>query len=58
MTSVTRAARRCPLRIDQSALFTPGVSCPLLGFAAGRRAGARERQRQIELAKARNQPHH
>jgi UPF0176 protein len=43
----------------QSELYTPGVSCPHCwdSLPEKTRAGARERQRQIELAKERNQPH-
>jgi UPF0176 protein len=37
----------------------PGISCPHCwnSLSEKTRAGARERQKQIELAKARNQPH-
>jgi UPF0176 protein len=43
----------------QSEFYTPGVSCPHCwdSLPEKTRTGARERQRQIELAQARNQPH-
>jgi UPF0176 protein len=54
-------ACRTPVSVEErrSELFTPGVSCPHCwdSLPEKTRAGARERQRQIELAKARNQPH-
>nr|WP_298410213.1 rhodanese-related sulfurtransferase [uncultured Halomonas sp.] len=39
--------------------YSPGVSCPHCwdSLSEKTRAGARERQKQIELAKARNEPH-
>ena len=54
-------ACRTPVSVAdrQSEFFTPGVSCPHCwdSLPEKTRAGARERQRQIELAKERNQPH-
>lgn len=54
-------ACRTPISVDdrQSEYYTPGVSCPHCwdSLSEKTRAGARERQKQIELAKARNQPH-
>lgn len=43
----------------QSPHYVAGVSCPYCwdSLSEKTRAGARERQKQIELAKARNQPH-
>ena len=43
----------------QSDHYTPGVSCPHCwdSLPEKTRAGARERQKQIELARARNAPH-
>ncbi len=43
----------------QSEHFSPGISCPHCwdSLPEKTRASARERQRQIELARARNQPH-
>ncbi|GAB3261746.1 rhodanese-related sulfurtransferase [Chitinimonas naiadis] len=43
----------------QSPHYTPGISCPHCwdSLSEKTRASARERQKQIELAKARNQPH-
>lgn len=47
------------VRDRQSEQYEPGVSCPRCydGLTAARRAGLRERQRQVELATARNQLH-
>ena len=54
-------ACRTPVSVAdrQSEFYTPGVSCPHCwdSLPEKTRAGARERQRQIELAKERNQPH-
>jgi UPF0176 protein len=54
-------ACRTPISVQdrQSEFFSPGVSCPHCwdSLPEKTRAGARERQRQIELAKARQQPH-
>jgi UPF0176 protein len=54
-------ACRNPISIEdrQSVHYSPGVSCPQCwdSLAEKTRAGARERQRQIELAKARKLPH-
>ncbi|WP_454255824.1 oxygen-dependent tRNA uridine(34) hydroxylase TrhO [Pseudomonas sp. Marseille-Q8238] len=51
-TPIDEAAR-------QSEHYVPGVSCPHCwdSLSEKTRAGARERQKQIELAKARNLPH-
>ena len=54
-------ACRTPISLAdrQSEFYTPGVSCPHCwdSLPEKTRAGARERQKQIELAKARNMPH-
>lgn len=54
-------ACRAPITQEdcQSAHYVAGVSCPYCwdNLSEKTRAGARERQKQIELAKARNQPH-
>ncbi|AEF22736.1 MULTISPECIES: oxygen-dependent tRNA uridine(34) hydroxylase TrhO [Pseudomonas] len=54
-------ACRTPVSVEDRAseFFSPGVSCPHCwdSLPEKTREGARERQRQIELAKARNQPH-
>ncbi|QNQ96527.1 hypothetical protein BGI51_01735 [Pseudomonas oryzihabitans] len=43
----------------QSAHYSPGISCPHCwdSLSEKTRAGARERQKQIELARLRNEPH-
>ncbi|QEL10176.1 rhodanese-related sulfurtransferase [Kushneria phosphatilytica] len=54
-------ACRRPISVEdrQSPFYEPGVSCPHChdSLPEKTRAGARERQRQIELAKARGEPH-
>lgn len=54
-------ACRVPLAVDaeKSPLYEPGVSCPRChaSTSEAQKAGARERQRQWELAKARQQTH-
>lgn len=54
-------ACRMPISSEdmQSAYYEPGVSCPHChgSLPEKTRAAARERQRQIELAKARGEPH-
>ncbi|WP_227367900.1 rhodanese-related sulfurtransferase [Halomonas sp. M20] len=54
-------ACRRPLSAEDRASehYTPGISCPHCwdSLSEKTRAGARERQKQIELAKARNEPH-
>jgi UPF0176 protein len=54
-------ACRTPISIEdrQSEHYTPGISCPHCwdSLSEKTRASARERQKQIELALARNQPH-
>ncbi|WP_110666614.1 rhodanese-related sulfurtransferase [Salinicola halophilus] len=54
-------ACRRPISAEDKASdkYSPGVSCPHCwdSLSEKTRAGARERQRQIELAKARNEPH-
>lgn len=54
-------ACRRPISVEdrQSEHYSPGVSCPHCwdSLPEKTRASARERQRQIELARARNQPH-
>ena len=54
-------ACRTPISTEdrESEFYTPGVSCPHCwdSLPEKTRAGARERQRQIELAQARNMPH-
>ncbi|MDR6355116.1 putative sulfurtransferase [Pseudomonas psychrotolerans] len=43
----------------QSPHYSPGISCPHCwdSLSEKTRAGARERQKQIELARLRNEPH-
>lgn len=43
----------------QSVHYSPGISCPHCwdSLSEKTRAGARERQKQIELARLRNEPH-
>ncbi|WP_048307745.1 rhodanese-related sulfurtransferase [Halomonas sp. PR-M31] len=54
-------ACRRPISAEDRAseYYSPGVSCPHCwdSLSEKTRAGARERQKQIELAKARNEPH-
>ncbi|MFC3285708.1 oxygen-dependent tRNA uridine(34) hydroxylase TrhO [Litchfieldella rifensis] len=54
-------ACRMPISTEdqRSSRYEPGVSCPHCwdSLPEKTRAGARERQKQIELAKARNEPH-
>ncbi len=54
-------ACRTPISLEdrQSGHYAPGISCPHCwdSLSEKTRAGARERQKQIELARARNQPH-
>ena len=54
-------ACRMPISLEdmQSSAFEPGISCPhcIDSLPEKTRAAARERQRQIELAKARGEPH-
>ncbi|WP_313515366.1 rhodanese-related sulfurtransferase [Pseudomonas sp.] len=54
-------ACRTPVSVEDRASehYAPGISCPHCwdSLSEKTRAGARERQKQIELAKARNQPH-
>ncbi len=54
-------ACRTPVSVAdrQSEFYSPGISCPHCwdSLPEKTRAGARERQKQIELARARNQPH-
>jgi UPF0176 protein len=54
-------ACRRPISVEdrQSEHYSPGASCPHCwdSLPEKTRASARERQRQIELARARNQPH-
>ncbi len=54
-------ACRTPISVAdrESEHYAPGISCPHCwdSLSEKTRAGARERQKQIELAKARNQPH-
>ena len=54
-------ACRRPISVEdrESPHYTPGVSCPHCwdSLSEKTRAGARERQKQIELARARNEPH-
>jgi len=54
-------ACRMPISVEDQASerYSPGISCPHCwdSLPEKTRAGARERQKQIELAKARNQPH-
>ncbi|WP_110657298.1 rhodanese-related sulfurtransferase [Salinicola halimionae] len=54
-------ACRMPISTEDQASerYSPGVSCPHCwdSLPEKTRAGARERQKQIELAKARNEPH-
>lgn len=54
-------ACRMPISTEDQASerYSPGISCPHCwdSLPEKTRAGARERQKQIELAKARNQPH-
>ncbi|WP_110690582.1 oxygen-dependent tRNA uridine(34) hydroxylase TrhO [Salinicola endophyticus] len=54
-------ACRMPISAEdqESEHYVPGISCPHCwdSLPEKTRAGARERQRQIELAKARNEPH-
>lgn len=54
-------ACRAPLSVEdrQSQHYAPGISCPHCWdkLSEKTRAGARERQKQIELARQRNQPH-
>ncbi len=54
-------ACRNPVSLEdrQSEHYVPGISCPHCwdSLSEKTRAGARERQKQIELARQRNQPH-
>ncbi|APX91561.1 hypothetical protein BWR19_00540 [Halomonas sp. 1513] len=54
-------ACRMPVSVEEmrSAAYEPGVSCPhcIDSLPEKTRAAARERQRQIDLAKARGEPH-
>ncbi len=54
-------ACRTPISVAdrESEHYAPGISCPHCwdSLSEKTRAGARERQKQIELARARNQPH-
>lgn len=54
-------ACRRPISVEdrESPHYAPGVSCPHCwdSLSEKTRAGARERQKQIELARARNEPH-
>ncbi|WP_110692650.1 rhodanese-related sulfurtransferase [Salinicola halophyticus] len=54
-------ACRMPISTEDQASerYSPGISCPHCwdSLPEKTRAGARERQKQIELARARNQPH-
>ena len=54
-------ACRTPISVEdrQSEFYSPGVSCPHCwdSLPEKTRESARERQKQIELARARNQPH-
>lgn len=54
-------ACRRPISVEdmQSSAYEPGISCPhcIDSLPEKTRAAARERQRQIDLAKARGEPH-